>query len=88
MNGIYSLFIEKTQEVLTLIINKLPNGIKKATYAGTLIFLSSCILFTRSFAGIYLFGLRLGEILVGISLVMSFSGNFLIKNQAFLVGNI
>ena len=73
MNGIYSLFIEKTQEVLTLIINKLPNGIKKATYAGTLIFLSSCILFTRSFAGIYLFGLRLGEILVGISLVMSFS---------------
>ena len=73
MNGIYSLFIEKTQEVLTLIINKLPNGIKKATYVGTLIFLSSCILFTRSFAGIYLFGLRLGEILVGISLVMSFS---------------
>jgi len=73
MSGIYSLFIERRQEVLTFMINKLPNGIKQAIYAGTLIFLSSCILFTRSFAGIYLFGLRIGEILVGISLVISFS---------------
>lgn len=72
MNSFSALFITKSNHLFSLLINKTPRTFKKIVYALTMVVISCCILFTRSFAGIYLFDIRLGEILVGIALVFSF----------------
>ena len=50
-----------------------------------LIFLFLMLAFVRSFMGIYILNLRLGEILVGISLILTFLILFLLilKNNIF-----
>ncbi|OUV59285.1 MAG: hypothetical protein CBC82_10305 [Cellvibrionales bacterium TMED122] len=72
MNGISNFFLAKRKQVFSFVNNKIPKTFREIFYGLTLVLISFCILFTRSFAGIYLFGFRLGEILVGISFLLSF----------------
>ena len=62
MNGISNFFLAKRKQVFSFVNNKIPKTFREIFYGLTLVSISFCILFTRSFAGIYLFGFRLGEI--------------------------
>ena len=58
MNGISNLLKPKSNYLISLVNSKIPKSIKEIVYGLTLVSIGCCILFTRSFAGIYLFGMR------------------------------